>query len=105
MTHGKNNSPHSDERTTKYGSPRCNMIHHIPLSRAHDDSKRKGDIHIDVFTNQKTTNRRNREKWFKNCLDELGLLKVQKIAMPFKIGCCMDKGYWPNYLKMIIYYE
>ena len=39
-----------------------------------------------VFTNQKTTNRGNREKWFKNCLDELGLLKVQKIAMPFKIG-------------------
>ena len=58
-----------------------------------------------VFTNQKTTNRGNREKWFKNCLDELGLLKVQKIAMPFKVGCGMDKGHWPNYLKMIIYYE
>jgi hypothetical protein len=33
------------------------------------------------------------------------LLKVQKIAMPFKIGCGMDNGHWPNYLKMIIYYE
>jgi hypothetical protein len=21
--------------------------------------------------------------------------------MSFKIGCGMDKGYWPNYLKMI----
>jgi hypothetical protein len=57
------------------------------------------------FHQSKTTNRRNREKWFKNCLGELGLLKVQKIAMPFKIGCGMDKGHWPNYLKMIIYYE
>ena len=37
--------------TTKYGPPPCNMIHHIPPSQAHDDSKRKGDIHIDVFTN------------------------------------------------------
>jgi len=33
--------------------------------------------------------------------DELGLLKVEKIAMPFKIGCGMTKGHWPNYLKMI----
>jgi hypothetical protein len=39
-------SPHPDERTTKYGSPRCNMIHHIPSTRAHCDSKRKGDIYI-----------------------------------------------------------
>jgi hypothetical protein len=82
------------------------MIHHIPPSRALGDSKRKVDIHIDMFfTNQKTINRRNREKCFKNCLDELGLLKVQKIAMPFKIGCGMGKGHWPKYLKMIIYYE
>jgi hypothetical protein len=26
------------------------MIHHIPPSRAHDDSKWKGDIHIDMFS-------------------------------------------------------
>jgi hypothetical protein len=28
-------------------------IHHIPPSRAHDDSKRKGDIHIDMFSSIK----------------------------------------------------
>jgi hypothetical protein len=27
---------------------RCNMIPHIPPSRAHDDSKQKGDIHMDM---------------------------------------------------------
>jgi hypothetical protein len=26
------------------------MIHHIPPSRAHDDSKWKGDIHVDMFS-------------------------------------------------------
>jgi hypothetical protein len=26
------------------------MIHHIPPSPAHDDSKRKGVIHIDMFS-------------------------------------------------------
>jgi hypothetical protein len=29
---------------------RPNMIHHISPSRARDDSKRKGDIHIDMFS-------------------------------------------------------
>jgi hypothetical protein len=47
MTHGKR-IPRTS--TTKYGPPRWNMIHHIPPSRAHDDSKRKGDIHIDMFS-------------------------------------------------------
>jgi hypothetical protein len=27
---------------------RCKMIYHIPPSRAHDDSKQKGDIHMDM---------------------------------------------------------
>jgi hypothetical protein len=30
--------------TTKHGPFRCNLIHHITPSRAHDDSKQKGDI-------------------------------------------------------------
>jgi hypothetical protein len=48
MTHGKK-IPRTS--TTKYGPPfRWNMFHHIPPSRAHDDSKRKGDIHIDMFS-------------------------------------------------------
>ena len=37
-------SSRPEERTTKYDPPRCNMIHHIPPSRSHDDSKRKDDI-------------------------------------------------------------
>lgn len=45
--------------------------------------------------------RENREKWFKNCLEELGLKKEQKIGMPFKMGCGLAKGHWPTYLKMI----
>ena len=52
MTHAEN-IPHTP--TTKYAPPRWNMIHHIPPSRAHDDSKRKDVIHIDVFTNHKPT--------------------------------------------------
>ena len=42
-----------------------------------------------------------REEWYKNCLDELDQLAIKRIAMPFKIGCGMAKGYWPNYLTMI----
>ena len=63
MTHAKN-APRNltKERPNMVPPPlRCNMIHDIPPSRAHDDSKRKGDIHIRsgyVFTNQKTTNKR-----------------------------------------------
>jgi hypothetical protein len=46
MTHGKI-IPRTP--TIKYGPPhRWNLIHHIPPSRAHDDSKRKGVIHIDM---------------------------------------------------------
>jgi hypothetical protein len=41
--------------TTKYGPFHCNMIHHIPPSRAHDDSKGKDVIHIDDFTNHSPT--------------------------------------------------
>jgi hypothetical protein len=45
-----NNYPQPDERTTKYGPRGCNMTHHILPSRARNDSKRKGDIHIDMFS-------------------------------------------------------
>jgi hypothetical protein len=45
-----------------------------------------------VFTNQKTTNRRNRGKWFKNCLDELGLLKVS-----WSFLSCFLKSMLSNY--------
>jgi hypothetical protein len=71
------------------------------MSRAHDDSKGRVSSILICVHQSKTTNSRNREKWFKICLDELGLLKVQKITMLFKIGCGMDKDSRPNYLKMI----
>jgi hypothetical protein len=45
-----------------------------------------------VFTNQKTTNRRNIGKWFKNCLDELGLLKVS-----WSFLSCFLKSMLSNY--------
>ena len=45
--------------TTKYGPFRCNMIHRIPPSRAHDDSKRKGDI------SQKFQNKKRNKKEIK----------------------------------------
>ena len=49
MTQGKKKIRTPDERTAKYGPPRCNMIHHIPPSRAHDDLKPKVVIHIDII--------------------------------------------------------
>ena len=55
MTHGKI-IPAYRRKNDQIWTPRCNMIHHIPPSRSHDDSQRKGDIHIRsgyVFTNQK----------------------------------------------------
>ena len=52
MTRSRHSMTHAENipRTpaTKYGPPRWNMVHHIPPSRAHDDSKRKGDIPIDM---------------------------------------------------------
>ena len=64
--------PAPDKRTTKYGPPRCNIIHHLPPSRAHDDSKRKGDIHSDIFSSIKkrptsvlknSKNKKNKKKY------------------------------------------
>ena len=88
-------------RLTKYGP--LDAISVITFRRPERMMTQNGRVTsiLICFHQSKTTNRRNRVQWFKNCLDELGLLKVQKIAMPFKIGCSMAKGHWPNYLKMI----
>ena len=61
MTHAKNTPRTPTKERPNMVPLRWNMINDIPPSRAHDDSKRKGDIHIRsgyVFTNQKTTNKR-----------------------------------------------
>ena len=61
MTHAKNTPRSPTKERPNMVLLRWNMIHDIPPSRAHDDSKRNGDIHIRsgyVFTNKKTTNKR-----------------------------------------------
>ena len=43
-----------------------------------------------------------REKWFRQCLDELGKCdQYQSLAFPYKIGCGLAGGNWENYLVMI----
>ena len=43
-----------------------------------------------------------REKWFRQCLDELGKCdQYQTLAFPYKIGCGLAGGNWENYLVMI----
>jgi len=42
-----------------------------------------------------------RLKWFEKCLDEIGNLGIDEIAMPYKIGCGLAGGDWSKYLKLI----
>ena len=43
-----------------------------------------------------------RERWFSQCLDELGQCDhYQNLAFPYKIGCGLAGGNWDHYLTMI----
>ena len=47
-------------------------------------------------------NQKNREKWFRQCLDKLGKCdSYQNFAFPYKIGCGLTGGNWDHYLPMI----
>ena len=47
-------------------------------------------------------NPKNREKWFRQCLDKLGTCDYyQTFAFPYKIGCGLAGGNWDHYLPMI----
>jgi O-acetyl-ADP-ribose deacetylase (regulator of RNase III) len=44
-----------------------------------------------------------REKWFKKCLNKIAKIKgLESIAFPYKIGCGLAGGHWPNYEKMLL---
>ena len=43
----------------------------------------------------------NREEWFRQCLDKIGLLDCQRIVFPFKIGCGHGGGNWRGYFKLL----
>ena len=43
-----------------------------------------------------------RERWFAQCLEELGQCdSYQNLAFPYQIGCGLAGGYWSRYLSMI----
>jgi hypothetical protein len=48
-----------------------------------------------------TDSEANRQEWFKQCLDEIGLTPYHKIAFPFKIGCELAGSSWTVYNKML----
>jgi hypothetical protein len=58
----------------------------------------RGNIrHIEPYTDSKE----NREKWFRECLMDLGSKYFEKVAFPFKIGCGLAQGDWKVYANMI----
>lgn len=40
--------------------------------------------------------------WFKQCLDLVDQLNLNKIAVPYGIGCGLAGGHWPTYEKMLM---
>lgn len=46
-------------------------------------------------------NKRNRIKWFKQCLCEISKLKLETIAFPEYIGCNLAGGDWNTYCHML----
>ena len=47
-------------------------------------------------------NYNNREKWFKECLNEiLKIDNLESIAIPYMIGCGLAGGNWENYYKLL----
>lgn len=43
----------------------------------------------------------NRLEWFKMALGEIEKLKIERIAMPFMIGCGLAGGEWNQYYKIL----
>jgi hypothetical protein len=51
------------------------------------------DIYVDSIE--------TRLKWFKECLGRMDLYGIDKVAMPYRIGCGLAKGKWSDYLNAI----
>ena len=43
----------------------------------------------------------NRQRWFRECLEALDALGLDRVAMPYKIGCGLAGGFWPDYETML----
>ena len=44
---------------------------------------------------------RERSLWFEQCLNELGQMGVNSIAVPYKIGCGLGGQNWSEYLNIL----
>ena len=61
----------------------------------------KGGGYQRTLSSYKDTHQ-ERERWFQQCLDELGQCdSCQNLAFPYKIGCGLAGGNWDRYLPMI----
>jgi hypothetical protein len=60
-----------------------------------------GEAGMDMYQDT----RKNREAWFKQCLEGLESWcitnHIKTVAFPYKIGCGLAGGDWKHYLKMI----
>jgi O-acetyl-ADP-ribose deacetylase (regulator of RNase III) len=48
-----------------------------------------------------TDSSQNRTKWFKQCLERIGVMGIKSIAFPYKIGCGLGGQNWTLYLGLI----
>ena len=46
-------------------------------------------------------NKKDRLKWFKECLEEIEKQEITRVAMPYLIGCGLAGGHWPDYRKAL----
>ena len=45
---------------------------------------------------------RNRQMWFRQCLDAISKLPINSIAFPWRIGCGLGGGNWDQYMDMLL---
>ena len=61
---------------------------------------KKGPQHANIVPYKDTF--QERERWFAQCLEELGQCdSYQNLAFPYQIGCGLAGGNWSRYLSMI----
>ena len=63
----------------------------------------KVNIYSQYYPNEKTCedSRENRLLWFVQCLEEIEKLGIQRVAMPYMIGCGLAGGNWDEYSEKL----
>lgn len=55
-----------------------------------------------LFPNGEKDGRITRLNYLKKCLDQVSEIKnLESIAFPYKMGCNLGGGYWPDYLRVL----